>query len=139
MKCLKPPKGFTLVELMVVIVIVGILSALALVSFLNVTPKSRQSEAKLILKQIYVNQMAHRQAHDAYFVPVGPAHATATDMLKPLYVEIGTTAFYTYTVVGNAVSFTATATCGVLDEDVDIDVWQIDEKGQLVCLANDAL
>jgi len=39
-------KGFTLVELMIVIVIVGILSAVALPNFLNQTVKAKGTEAK---------------------------------------------------------------------------------------------
>jgi len=41
-------KGFTLVELMIVIVIVGILSAVALPNFLNQTGKAKASEAKTL-------------------------------------------------------------------------------------------
>ena len=50
-------KGFTLVELMIVIVIVGILSAVALPNFLSQTDKAKVTEAKSVssayLKQIY--------------------------------------------------------------------------------------
>jgi type IV pilus assembly protein PilA len=42
-------KGFTLVELMIVIVIVGILSAVALPNFLNQTKKARLTEARTLI------------------------------------------------------------------------------------------
>ena len=41
----KGAEGFTLVELMIVIVIVGILSAVALPNFLNQTGKAKGTEA----------------------------------------------------------------------------------------------
>ena len=41
-------KGFTLVELMIVIVIVGILSAVALPNFLSQTSKAKATEAKTL-------------------------------------------------------------------------------------------
>ena len=50
-------KGFTLVELMIVIVIVGILSAVALPNFLSQTDRAKATEAQTVhsayLKQLY--------------------------------------------------------------------------------------
>lgn len=64
MKSLK--KGFTLVELMVVIVIIGILAALAIPRFLGATNKTKATEFKPILKQIYTMQDAYRQETNEY-------------------------------------------------------------------------
>jgi type IV pilus assembly protein PilA len=59
-------KGFTLIELMIVVVIIGILAALAIPRFMRATTKAKQTEAKQILKQIYVMQRAYRQQYDTY-------------------------------------------------------------------------
>ena len=48
-------KGFTLVELMIVIVIVGILSAVALPNFLSQTDKAKLTEAKTQAKAYLTN------------------------------------------------------------------------------------
>ncbi len=53
-------KAFTLVELMVVIVIIGILAALAIPRFMQATSKAKVTEFKPVLKQIFTLEDAFR-------------------------------------------------------------------------------
>lgn len=55
---LKGKKGFTLIELMIVVAIIGILAAIAIPNFLKFQAKSKQSEAKTNLGAIYTGQIA---------------------------------------------------------------------------------
>ncbi len=48
----KPQGGFTLIELMIVVIIIGILSAIAYPAYQNYTMKSRRSEAKRALLDV---------------------------------------------------------------------------------------
>lgn len=128
-------KGFTLIELMIVVVIIGILAALAIPRFMKATTKSKQSEAKQILKQIYVMERAYRQEKDTY--AENAQSASAGGQFTTIGVEIMTNARYTYSIVADSNSFTATAE-GNLDDDATKDKWTIDEDGDLVCVTNDA-
>ena len=59
-------KGFTLVELLVVIVIVGILAAVAIPKFLDATNKAKASEFPTELTGIYTGQMAYQVEKGMY-------------------------------------------------------------------------
>lgn len=125
-------KGFTLIELMIVVVIIGILAALAIPRFMQATTKSKQSEAKQILKQIYTMERAYRQEEGVY-----------TDNLVALGVETNVSgdARYTYTITSadwtREFLATAAATIEDLDDDGTVDTWTIDHNGTLDNTIND--
>lgn len=136
-------KGFTLIELMIVVVIIGILAALAIPRFMRASTKSKQSEAKQILKQIYTMEQAYRQEYDAYW-PSGSTPLAASKGAGSAFgrigVDVGSTARYTYT-IGTATNsaFTCTAQADSLDDDPTVDIWQINEAGLLTCESDDAV
>ncbi|KAA3633749.1 MAG: prepilin-type N-terminal cleavage/methylation domain-containing protein [Calditrichaeota bacterium] len=127
-------KGFTLIELMIVVVIIGILAALAIPRFMQATTKSKQSEAKQLLKQIYTMQRTYRQANNTYGDDGVTAAANAS--FPAIGVEIMSTAIYSYTMAAAANTFTCTATAN-LDDDATDDVWTIDQNGNLLNTTND--
>ena len=138
----KNRKGFTLIELMIVVVIIGILAALAIPRFMRATTKSKQSEAKNILKQIYTMEHAYRQENNVYWFTGNAANAGSPNTFAPIGVEIMTSARYTYTIGSGdagATNFTATATSGILDDDAVNDIWTIDDQGRLICTSDDAV
>ncbi len=65
-KLLRSQGGFTLVELMVVVAIIGVLSAIAVPNFKKYQAKSKTSEAKLQLSAAYTAQQSFYSDFDAY-------------------------------------------------------------------------
>lgn len=58
--------GFTLIELMIVVAIIGILAAIAIPNFIRFQAKSKQSEAKTNLKAIFTAQKSFFGEKDKY-------------------------------------------------------------------------
>jgi type IV pilus assembly protein PilA len=102
-KRMKGQKGFTLIELMIVVAIIGILAAIAIPNFLRYQAKSRQSEAKTNLGAIFVAETAYFSEQTRYgsFAEIG-------------YALAGTTNRYTYRSPANGGA--AGSTFGVTDQ-----------------------
>jgi prepilin-type N-terminal cleavage/methylation domain-containing protein len=65
-KALKRQDGFTLVELMVVVAIIGLLSAVAVPNFKKYQAKAKMSEAKLQLSAIYTAESSFYSDYNIY-------------------------------------------------------------------------
>ena len=97
-------KGFTLVELMVVIVIVGILAAVAIPKFMDATNKAKASEFPTQLSAMYTAEIAYQAERGIYVTSL-------THMKDSGCVDVpGTTRWFKYQIPSaTTTSFRATA------------------------------
>jgi prepilin-type N-terminal cleavage/methylation domain-containing protein len=89
MRNLRNRQGFTLIELMIVVVIIGILAAIAIPKFNNASARAKEKEADGILSQVYRLQETYQAENGAaattftqletvgWQTPVGLRHYTA--------------------------------------------------------------
>ncbi len=118
-------KGFTLVELMVVIVIVGILAAVAIPKFTVASHKAKASEYPTVLSSIY--QAEHTlQAETGAF-----KSATSTQLEDTLGVNVPTSNWFNYMAeAASASEFEALAGVKTAFGDATTsDTARIDEEG----------
>ena len=141
---LRNRKGFTLVELMIVVAIIGILAAIAIPNFLNFRLKAKTSEAKSNLGAIRSTEVAYYAEWSTWiggqtFVPI--ADRTNNDYKEP-WANGGTASrfsilgfapegnvFFSYNLEGSAMppgtaGFTSNAE-GDLDTDSVISQYRI--------------
>ena len=109
MKILRLREGFTLVELMVVVAILGILSAVAIPNFKKYQAKSKTSEAKLHLSAIYTAEQAFASDYDVYATCLTSMGYNPTDEAAQRYYMTGYTSGSDAT--GAAIAVTNGASC----------------------------
>jgi type IV pilus assembly protein PilA len=112
--------GFSLVELMVVVGIIGILAAIAVPKLQQFTAKAKQSEAKVELKSIDTMQQAHYAENSTYGTTEAIGFANPAGGL------------YASSVTANSTSaYTGTATATKICPQGGTDTWTINQLSEI--------
>lgn len=138
---LKNQQGFSLVELLIVLVIIGIIAGIAIPRYMASTVRAKQTEAKGLLNQLYLLERSYFQVNDEYWIPASGIVASKDYpfAFDTLGAEIMPSARYSYTITGDQDHFLVTAIAQRLDDDPAIDQWEIDQTGQLRAVIDDAI
>jgi type IV pilus assembly protein PilA len=149
---LRASAGFTLIELVIVVAIIGVLAALAIPNFMSYQAKARQSEAKVGLGGIFTAATAYYASNATYtvaslseldYAPAGsPVYTfnyggTTINSGSSASTCPGTTWVGPSPALSSA-SFTAGAR-GNIDSDPTCDEWTIDDLRNLTNTVNDVL
>jgi len=88
---MKSEKGFTLIELMIVVAIIGILAAIAIPNFLSYQKKAKTSEAKTNLGAIRTCEESYRAEteNDVYLSCTASPAASVPDSNKVAWIDAG--------------------------------------------------
>jgi prepilin-type N-terminal cleavage/methylation domain-containing protein len=99
--------GFTLVELIIVIFIVGILVSIAVPLYVHYSETAKVREGLGMMKAIMTSQKLERLKTTKFYTAAGGA---ASAILLEKGIDLGDSVYFTYETVGDADKFTVTAT-----------------------------
>ena len=108
--------GFSLMEVMIVVVIIGILAALAYPNLEKYLKRARQTEAKTNLSAIYTAQKIYYTLHQSY-----------AEDIKKLDLSLAQ-GLFTFTIQEASKNTFKAQAEGNIDDDDALDIWTIDQN-----------
>jgi len=127
--------AFTLSELLVVLVIIGILVLLALPSLMPLISRTRSIEAKQALKHVHTLEKTYFYEFSKFS---NDLNALGYEQEGLVTENQGNANYLVEIVEATPTSFLARATAQVdFDGDGEFNVWEIDQKGNLVEIIKD--
>lgn len=121
--------GVSLMEILVVIVIIGIIAAIAIPRFMNITTKAKTIEAKNQLLHLYTLQKTYFLEYSKYSEDPAQVGFEQTNLVS----DGGDARYLIEMVQVSGSSFLARATAVVdFDGDGVINVWEIDQEKNLI-------
>lgn len=102
-------RGFTLIELMVVVAVVALLAVIALPSYLSQVRKSRRGDAIATMNTVVLNEERWRTNCPSY-AQFGEVYTTTCASVGANFMALPTSTYYTFSLSGvSATGYTITA------------------------------
>jgi type IV pilus assembly protein PilE len=125
---LRTDRGFSLTELMVVLVIIGVLVLLALPKLLPLVTKAKTTEAKLMLKHVYTLEQSYKYEHDRYSTSLSEISFEQAKLIT----EGGQARYKIEVISADEASFLAQAVSVVdFNNNGTFNVWTVDQTGAI--------